>query len=123
MSELLCSKSHEFVYEKDGFYYIGLTDIILNKLGTIKYIDLPQVGERYSKGEIFGFADFENFALELFMPLTSTIEAVNTDIINNPNALQSLSFDLNWLIKVNADYFNEDKKDLICYNKYKEQNS
>ena len=122
MSEILCSKSHEFVYEKNGFYYIGVTDVLLNKLGKIEVVQLPVIGEEYAKGEIFGFIEAENAASEMFMPITGRIEAVNDMLLNNPNKLNELSsYDI-WLIKTSSEYFNEDKKDLICYNKYKDEN-
>ena len=38
---ILCSKSHEYVYEKDGSYYIGLTDYAIEQLGDIVFVELP----------------------------------------------------------------------------------
>ena len=84
-------------------------------------MQLPQIGEQYTKGEIFGYVEAENSASEMFMPITGKIEAINTRFKDNPNELNNLQTEDIWLIKISAEYFNEDKKDLICYNKYKDE--
>ncbi len=121
-NEILCAKSHEFVYKKDNVFYIGVTDILINKLGKILAVEMPETGEIYTKGEIFGFLESQEAACELFMPVTGKIEAVNTSIIEAPSKMNTNSIEENWLIIISTDYFNEDKKDLICYNRYKSEN-
>ena len=54
VKDILCSKSHEYVYEQNGNYYIGLTDYAIEQLGDIVFVELPEVGAEYRKGEIFG---------------------------------------------------------------------
>ncbi len=49
LDNILCSKSHEYVYEKEGFYYIGLTEYAIEQLGDIVFVELPEIGEKYMK--------------------------------------------------------------------------
>ena len=119
-SEILCSKSHEFAYQKDEYFYIGVTDVLTSKLEQINKIDFPKIGEYYSKGEIFCFLEAENAAAEVLMPIGGKIEALNTKLIETPNMLNAPFSKENWLIKISSSVYEEDKKDLICYNKYKE---
>lgn len=43
--KILCSKSHEFIYEEDdGIYTIGLTDYAVEQLGDIVFLELPEEG-------------------------------------------------------------------------------
>ncbi|MBR1372877.1 hypothetical protein IJ556_00310 [bacterium] len=49
LEDILCSRTHEYVMEKDGYYYIGLTDYFLNKLEEIGFLELPEIGSTFTK--------------------------------------------------------------------------
>ena len=54
--KILCSKSHEYILKNDdGTYTIGLTDYAVEQLGDIVYLELPETGSDFKKGETFGF--------------------------------------------------------------------
>ena len=72
---MLCSKSHEYVFEADGNYYIGLTDYAIEQLGDIVFVELPEVGSSYTKGEIFG----------TMTPLKGLTWVYNTIYLNEAN--------------------------------------
>ena len=122
MTEILCSKSHEYVYEKDNFYHIGVTDYLLEKLGELHFVELPSIGEFYTKGEIFGYLEAEILATELFMPVSGKIEEVNIKLQQDLTNINPEKIADNWLIKVSSEFFSEDKEDLTAYNIYKEEN-
>ena len=117
---ILCSKSHEYVYEKDGFYYIGLTDFAIEQLGDIVFVELPEIGSSYAKGEIFGTVESVKAASELYMPVSGKVEEINEELIEKPELLNEKEFDEIWLIKVSSENFNVDCNDLTDYNSYKE---
>ena len=121
IDNMLCSKSHEYVYEKDGNYCIGLTDFAIEQLGDIVFVELPEVGSYYSQGEIFGTVESVKAASELYMPVSGKIIETNEKLIEKPELLNEEPFDEMWLIKISSDSFNEDIGDLTDYNKYKEE--
>ena len=52
--KILCSKSHEYILKnEDGTYTIGLTDYAVEQLGDIVYLELPEAGSDFKKGETF----------------------------------------------------------------------
>ena len=49
---ILCSKSHEFLQDNgDNTYTIGLTDYAIEQLGDIVFLELPEVGNEFAKGD------------------------------------------------------------------------
>lgn len=116
---MLCNKSHEYVYEEDGNYFVGVTDVLLNKLGKIEYIELPEPGEVFAKGEIFGCIEGAVQATELYTPLTVTVLEVNKDLVEHSENLTAENFNSLWFMKTTGDYFYVDKNDLIPYEEYK----
>lgn len=118
---ILCSKSHEYVYEENGNYNIGLTDYAIEQLGDIVFVELPEIGSSYTKGEIFGTIESVKAASEIYMPISGTVTAINEELIEKPELLNESSFEDTWLIKVSSNTFDEDNKDLIDYDTYKEE--
>ena len=49
--EMLCSKSHEYIVKQDDKYIIGLTDYAIDQLGDIVFLELPEVGDEFKKGD------------------------------------------------------------------------
>ena len=118
---MLCSKSHEYVYDENGNYVIGLTDYAIDQLGDIVFVELPEVGSTYAKGDIFGTIESVKAASEIYMPIAGEVVEINEQLIEKPELLNENAFDEMGVIKVSSDSFNEDSKDLIEYSTYKEE--
>ena len=118
---MLCSKSHEYVYEENGNYNIGLTDYAIEQLGDIVFVELPEVGSEYAKGEIFGTIESVKAASEIYMPVSGKVVEINEQLIEKPELLNESPFEEMWLIKVKASAFEEDSRDLSDYKTYKEE--
>ena len=110
---MLCSKSHEYVFEADGSYYIGLTDYAIEQLGDIVFVELPEVGSEYAKGEIFGTIESVKAASEIYMPVGGKVLEINEQLIEKPELLNESEFDEMWLIKVSSEAYADDSKDLL----------
>ncbi len=118
---ILCSKTHEYVYAENGVYCIGLTDYAISQLGDIVFVELPEIGSKYKKGEIFGTVESVKAASELYMPVGGTVTAINEELIEKPELLNETAFDEAWLIKVESTFFAEDSEDLTEYGTYREE--
>lgn len=115
---ILCSKTHEFVWENDGKYVIGLTDIATELLGDIVFVELPEPESFLTKGDILGTVESVKAAAEIYMPVSGTVVEVNESLISNPEILNEDSFGEGWLIKVESDTAKEDFGDLLDYEDY-----
>lgn len=118
---ILCSKSHEYVYEENGAYYIGLTDFAIEQLGDIVFVELPEVGSSYAKGEIFGTVESVKAASELYMPISGKVVEINEQLIEKPELLNEKEFDEVWLLKISTEFYDVDRNDLTDYNTYKKE--
>ena len=115
---ILCSKTHEFVWENDGKYVIGLTDIATERLGDIVFVELPEPESFLTKGDILGTVESVKAAAEIYMPVSGTVVEVNESLISNPEILNEDSLGEGWLIKVESDTAKEDFGDLLDYEDY-----
>ncbi len=96
---LLYTKEDEWILVEDGIATIGVTDYAQDSLSDIVYLELPSEGDSFDAEDTFGVVESVKAAADLFMPLSGEITAVNEDLIDTPEALNSAPYD-SWLIKV-----------------------
>ena len=96
---ILCSKSHEYLLEEsETKFIIGLTDYAVEQLGDIVFVELPEVGTEYSKGEVFATVESVKAASEIYMPVGGKIIEVNEKIVESPEILNESPFEEGWLM-------------------------
>lgn len=98
-AELRYSASHEWIKNEDGLSVIGLTDFAQSSLGDIVFIDLPQEGDSVTMGDSFADVESVKAVSGVFSPVSGTVTAVNSALIDNPALLNENPYDA-WLIKV-----------------------
>lgn len=117
---ILCSKTHEWVLEKDNAVVVGLTDYAVEQLGDVVFIELPEVGATFAKDEAFATIESVKAASEIYMPVSGKILEINEELINSPELINESAWD-NWLVKVEANNFADDSANLLDYDDYKEE--
>lgn len=122
MSEgMLCTKTHEYIAEQDGNFVVGLTDYAVEQLGDIVFVELPEVGSTFSKGESFATVESVKAASEIYMPVSGTIKEINENIIETPELLNEDPLGNAWLVKIETNADEIEYKDLMDYSDYKEE--
>lgn len=118
---ILCAKSHEYMLEGNGLFTIGLTDYAVEQLGDIVFIELPEVGTQFIKGEVFATVESVKAASEIYMPIGGTIAEVNEKVAESPETLNNSPFEEGWLIKVTSETAHADSGDLLEYEDYMDE--
>jgi len=117
----LCTKTHEYVLEKDGIFEVGITDYAINQLGDIVFIELPETDIEFSKGEVFATIESVKAASEIYMPISGRVVEINEEIVNSPELLNDESYEKKWFIKIESDADQVEMADLLDYSDYKEE--
>ena len=119
---ILCSKSHEFLQDNgDNTYTIGLTDYAIEQLGDIVFLELPEVGNEFAKGDTFATVESVKAASEIYMPISGKIIEINEPLVDAPEILNEDSYEKGWLVKVEATGDESEQNDLLEYEDYKEE--
>ncbi len=96
---LYYSESHEYLRVEGDYGYIGITDYAQNALGTVVYVDMPEVDDELEAGEEFGAVESVKAASDLISPVSGTVVEVNEALSDNPELLNADAF-ANWIVKV-----------------------
>ena len=119
--EMLCSKSHEYIVKQDDKYIIGLTDYAIDQLGDIVFLELPEVGDEFKKGDTFANIESVKAASEIYMPISGKIVEVNSELIDAPEKLNDDCYENGWLVIVETEAKEDEFSDLMSYENYKEE--
>ena len=117
---ILCSKTHEWILEEENQATVGITDYIIEQLEDIDFIDLPEVGAKFLKGEAFGIIQSNKAGSELYMPVSGKVIEINEELLNHPEFLNDENYE-SWLVKIECNDFSADCKGLLEYIDYRDE--
>ncbi|MEH6530381.1 MAG: glycine cleavage system protein GcvH [Photobacterium frigidiphilum] len=103
-SELRFSNTHEWVRsEGDGIYTVGITDHAQALLGDMVFIDVPDVDSDTEVGEDCAVAESVKAASDIYAPLTGVVVAVNEELSDSPERVNSDPYGDGWLFQIKAE--------------------
>jgi glycine cleavage system H protein len=102
-AKLKYTKSHEWAWAEDKVVTIGITKFAADQLTDITYIELPDVGEYYSKGQEFGNIETVKAVSDLYSPVDGEVIAVNDKLEEDPSLVAREPYGAGWLMKVRIE--------------------
>jgi glycine cleavage system H protein len=108
---------HEWAREEGETVKVGISDYAQDQLGDIVFVELPEVGSRFSAGDEFGTLESVKAVSELYMPIGGEIVAINEVLADTPEAVNSDPYGNGWMVVVKPDDAGEVKtlKDKDAY--------
>ena len=95
---------HEWVQlEGDGVATVGITLHAQDALGDVVFVDLPEVGKKYDKGEVAGVVESVKAAADVYMPLAGEVTEVNEDLRNDPSTANKDPQGAGWFFKMRLE--------------------
>lgn len=113
-AELKYSKSHEWLRMDGETAVVGISDFAQDALGDVVFINLPQEGDEVTAGEAFGDVESVKAVSDLVSPVTGTICAVNEELLDAPEKLNSDPYGA-WILKVEGVTGTEELLDAAAY--------
>jgi glycine cleavage system H protein len=93
------TKEHEWLQVDGKIGTVGITDYAQNSLGDIVFVDLPKVGDTIEAGKSFGSVESVKAVSDLFAPVSGTVTAVNDELKDAPEKINS-DANTTWMLKV-----------------------
>ncbi len=100
-NELKYVASHEWIREEgEGVVVVGITDHAQDLLGDVVFVELPDVGAELSAGDDAGVVESVKAASDIYAPLSGEIIAVNEDLEDAPEMVNSDPYGDGWFFKI-----------------------
>ena len=108
MSELKYTEEHEWLrLDEDGSVTVGITDYAQEQLGDVVYVELPEVGSKLDAGDKVAVVESVKAAGEVKSPIAGEIIAVNEQLTDEAELVNSSPLDAGWFFKMKPDDIDE----------------
>jgi glycine cleavage system H protein len=103
-SDLYYTEDHEWVRRTgDDTVRVGITDFAQAALGDVVFVELPDVDAEVTAGGEFGTVESTKSNSDLFAPITAKVVAVNGEVADSPELVNSDPYGAGWLIDLQVD--------------------
>ena len=93
---------HEWAKKSGDTVRIGISDYAQDQLGDIVFVELPEVGSTFNKGDEFGTVESVKAVSELYMPIGGEVTAINETLTDEPELVNTDPYGGGWMIEVKA---------------------
>ncbi len=98
-SDLKYTKDHEWIRADGGNATVGITDYAQKALGDVVYLELPDVGRTFKKGEVFGTIESVKAVSELYAPVGGEVTEIHSALVQHPETVNKDPHGA-WMIKM-----------------------
>lgn len=98
---LLYTAEHEWIDATDpAAAIVGITVHAQDALGDVVFVELPEVGATFTRGEVAGVVESVKAAADLYMPVSGEVVEVNEALRADPALANSDPLASGWFFKV-----------------------
>jgi len=92
------SKEDEWARAEGDRVTIGVTDYAQQQLGDVVFVELPEVGRSFEKGEPFGVIESVKTVADLYAPISGEVLEVNPSLAETPEAVNEDCYGEGWML-------------------------
>jgi len=101
------TEEHEWARQEGENVRVGISDYAQDQLGDIVFVELPEVGDTFGKGDEFGTVESVKTVSELYMPVGGEIVAINEELGDHPEYVNTDPYGKGWMIEVKPSDISE----------------
>jgi len=89
--------------EGKGVATVGVSDYAQDQLGTVIYVDLPEVDQEVSVNEELGAVESAKSVSDLVSPASGVVLAVNLDLEDQPDLINLEPYKGGWIARIKLE--------------------
>jgi len=97
------TENHDWVRVEGPTVTVGITDFAQKELGDIVFVELPDQGEEFAKGEEMVVIESVKSVSDVEAPVGGKITEVNESLEGEPEKINESPFDSGWLVKLEME--------------------
>jgi len=114
---LLYTESHEWVRKEGNLATMGITDYAQSQLKDIVFVEMPEIGSRFKKGDSLGVVESVKTVADLYCPVTGKVVETNSALKDHPQFVNEDPYGKGWMVKVEVED-QEEMKGLLSAKAY-----
>ena len=110
------TKEHEWLsLDNEGNVKVGITDHAQDSLSDVVFVELPEIGSSFSKGDSMAVAESVKAASDIYAPVSGKVVSVNTKLEESPELINESPYDFGWMVTIEPSGELEDLLDSESY--------
>lgn len=97
------TSTHEWINTNETPAIIGITNHAQSLLGDLVYIEFPEIGQNVAAGDELGVIESVKAASDFYAPISGKVVAINEQLKNNPELVNSDAEGAGWLLKIQVN--------------------
>ncbi len=98
MTEYYFSEEHEYIRKENEVFYMGISNFAQEQLGDIVFVELPDVGSTFKKGETIATVESVKAASDVYAPCDCTVVSINTTLEEKPETVNENAETNGWFM-------------------------
>ena len=97
--DLSYTKDHEWIFiEDNGNVKVGITDYAQDSLSDVVFVELPEIGDEFSKDDSMAVAESVKAASDIYAPISGKIVSINEKLEESPELVNESPYDFGWMV-------------------------
>ncbi|MBS4023457.1 MAG: glycine cleavage system protein GcvH [Dethiobacter sp.] len=98
---VLFTRKHEWVRQEEGnTVAVGISDYAQDKLGSIVFVELPEIGRELKALEAMAVIESVKAVADTYSPVDGTVVEVNEEVLDQPELLNQDPYGAGWMVKI-----------------------
>jgi len=94
------TEDHEWLKSEGDVYVIGVSTHAAEQLGDVVFVELPEVGKTFAKGDEMAVVESVKAASDVYAPISGDIVEVNNVIVDEPAKVNEDPQGAAWFVKI-----------------------
>ena len=100
MTDIKYTDDHEYLRIEGDVATIGITNHAQEQLGDVVFVELPEAGKGFAKGDEAAVVESVKAAAEVYAPITGEVVEANSELEANPGLVNEDPEGDAWFIKI-----------------------
>jgi glycine cleavage system H protein len=100
MTDIKYTDDHEYLRIEGDVATIGITNHAQEQLGDVVFVELPEAGKGFAKGDEAAVVESVKAAAEVYAPITGEVVEANSALEANPGLVNEDPEGAAWFIKI-----------------------
>ncbi|HSM18947.1 MAG TPA: glycine cleavage system protein GcvH [Hyphomicrobiales bacterium] len=94
------TKDHEYARAEGDIVTVGISDYAQSQLGDVVYVELPEVGRTFNRGDDAAVVESVKAASEVYAPVSGEVVEVNSALVEDPAKVNEDAEGAGWFFKL-----------------------
>ncbi|MCB2096920.1 MAG: glycine cleavage system protein GcvH [Parvularculaceae bacterium] len=94
------TKDHEWIRFDDSGATIGISAHAAEQLGDVVFVELPEIGKTFAKGDDMAVVESVKAASDVYAPIAGEVIEINQSIVDDPAGVNADPQGAAWFVKL-----------------------